>query len=609
MERMVNDMVKIDMGREPYPFICPECGGEVLDNGRDFSLQPLLNRIFLTINDQRVSIGSYLENYITVSAHFGDKVMDTAIQTVRCEGAKPDESQLTELTVSMESVVRQLEAQMQMGKGELTNLVSLQREENGNLWDKFQECREDVERGETLSKEDVNFLQTYPQAHTKILKCIRSRDLSNEQVREQELNEFLDVLVDLCDADGTNKRGKSVSGAKFTVQAAWCFTIDPITGVGVPDMLYLELDDKTKEVCSSRDACCPHCHKAVSKHFGACPQKIIGVLGGQSTGKTTYMAAFADVLDHTNLDDLPFTISYAPEGDAQWRRFQSSSKDGNFGAMWAYQNGYNAQKTDLQSESAVSLSFLVSPKENGKIPTIYVLADIPGEIFNGAEGNKVSETIQNSRKIFQYCQARLMTLSCDPDDAQIAAANFNEWISQFPKVNVPSAFLLTKFDRSRKKPAVNLAFPIDPTEYQAYVPGKNGVGVYNIDRMGTLCRYAKQQEDALSPNLFTNLLNAMQKEQQDDTSEIALNAFLTNSGTANYIDYTDADDEEKRRDRVSVARSGRYGILAPILWILALDGYIEPGRRKDELLSHSAAAEQHLQRLWKKELYLPESAD
>ncbi len=43
-----------------------------------------------------------------------------------------------------------------------------------------------------------------------------------------------------------------------------------------------------------------------------------------------------------------------------------------------------------------------------------------------------------------------MTLSCDPDDAQIAAANFKEWINQFSRVNVPSAFLLTKFDRVKR---------------------------------------------------------------------------------------------------------------------------------------------------------------
>ena len=144
---------------------------------------------------------------------------------------------------------------------------------------------------------------------------------------------------------------------------------------------------------------------------------------------------------------------------------------------------------------------------------------------------------------------------------------------------MPSAFLLTKFDRSEKRPAVSLAYPMNPTEYQPYVRGKDGVGVYNIDRMSTLCRYAKQQEDLLSPNLFTNLLNAMQQEEADPT-EIALNAFLLNSGTANYIDYVDADDEEKQKDRVSVARSERYGVLAPILWLLALDGYIRAGLRR-----------------------------
>ena len=76
-----------------------------------------------------------------------------------------------------------------------------------------------------------------------------------------------------------------------------------------------------------------------------------------------------------------------------------------------------------------------------------------------------------------------------------------------------------------------------------------------------------------------------------------------------YIDYVDADDEEKQKDRVSVARSERYGVLAPILWLLALDGYILPGYGENEMLTYSAAAEEQLQKLWRKELYRPEDVD
>lgn len=596
-------------GHSAYPFVCPECGEEVRDNTRCFSLQPLMNHIVLSFDGTRTSIGSKLNDFIVLSARFGADVLGNPIKTVRCESAKPEREQLSKIVVSVESILQQLEEQMQLERGDLAKLVTFQREEGGNLWDKYEEYREVIRDGKRTTDEDLAFCMTYARAHDLILKNIHSRDLSNKQMREQELNEFLDILVELSNAEKQDHNGNSMLASKYQIAAAWCYTVDPTTSVEVPDMLYLELaDEHGSEVCSSKDSCCPYCRKEISKHFGACPQKIIGVLGGQSTGKTTYMAAFADMLDRTNLDDLPFTISYEPEGDAQWRRFQASSKDGNFGAMWAYQNGYNAQKTDLQSESAVSLSFLVSPKEKGKIPTVYVLADIPGEVFNGAEGNKVSDTIQNSRKIFQYCQARLMTLSCDPHDAQIAAANFNEWLSQFPKVNIPAAFLLTKFDRSQNTPAVKLAYSLNQAEYKPYVPGANHTAVYNIERMSTLCRYAKQQSDRLSPNLFTILLNAMQAEQSDP-SEIALTAFLINSGTAGYIDYTTADDVEQKKDRVSVARSERYGVLAPILWLLALDGYIKPGRREDELLTHSPAAEAQLQELWNKELHQPDGTD
>ena len=50
-------------------------------------------------------------------------------------------------------------------------------------------------------------------------------------------------------------------------------------------------------------------------------------------------------------------------------------------------------------------------------------------------------------------------------------------------------------------------------------------------------------------------------------------------------------------------------MLAPILWLLALDGYILPGYGENEMLTYSAAAEEQLQKLWRKELYRPEDVD
>ena len=40
-------------GEKAYPFVCPECGEEVRGNKRHFSIQPLLNRIMLTIEGNR----------------------------------------------------------------------------------------------------------------------------------------------------------------------------------------------------------------------------------------------------------------------------------------------------------------------------------------------------------------------------------------------------------------------------------------------------------------------------------------------------------------------------------------------------------------------------
>lgn len=120
-------------GEKAYPFVCPECGEEVRGNERHFSIQPLLNRIMLTIEGNRTSIGEELERFITVYASFGAEFLSSPLQTVQCETAKPERAQLTSLKISMESLLNQMEVQMQLEKGILRKIVHYQQVEGGNL--------------------------------------------------------------------------------------------------------------------------------------------------------------------------------------------------------------------------------------------------------------------------------------------------------------------------------------------------------------------------------------------------------------------------------------------------------------------------------------------
>ena len=83
-------------GEKAYPFVCPECGEEVRGNERHFSIQPLLNRIMLTIEGNRTSIGEELERFITVYASFGAEFLSSPLQTVQCETAKPETAYILE---------------------------------------------------------------------------------------------------------------------------------------------------------------------------------------------------------------------------------------------------------------------------------------------------------------------------------------------------------------------------------------------------------------------------------------------------------------------------------------------------------------------------------
>lgn len=74
------------------------------------------------------------------------------------------------MKISMESLLNQMEVQMQLEKGILRKIVHYQQVEGGNLADKYQDLYRDVAAGKTLSREDSGFLFDYAQAHDKILK-------------------------------------------------------------------------------------------------------------------------------------------------------------------------------------------------------------------------------------------------------------------------------------------------------------------------------------------------------------------------------------------------------------------------------------------------------
>ena len=81
-----------------------------------------------------------------------------------------------------------------------------------------------------------------------------------------------------------------------TIKIGWRYKT--LNNREVPHSLVV-VDGSSRHDCTV--CCCKHCFKPILKELGAYPQKIIGLLGSQQTGKTTYLAALTDSLVHGNI--------------------------------------------------------------------------------------------------------------------------------------------------------------------------------------------------------------------------------------------------------------------------------------------------------------------
>lgn len=83
-------------------------------------------------------------------------------------------------------------------------------------------------------------------------------------------------------------------------------------------------------------------------------------------------------------------------------------------------------------------------------------------------------------------------------------------------------------------------------------------------------------------------------------------AFPVCSGTDRYAEIGTAPDSQKERnDRYRAAKESRYGVLGPLMWLLALQGILPIGRGKSDILQYDDATNQKLQERFQKELFRP----
>lgn len=614
------------MSNPNYEYVCIECGVREIHNRRFFPLDELLRIFVLPLPGAANNLRDYLRAALPafrVGALFGGQVLGTEVLTRQADSQKdfsaaPDD--MTPVALSMTGVLHTIERQLDLPEGTLAALVAAVPPAMG-----FNSLLQDLEHSARLDGTEDPLLHAY-RALERALTPFLNSALGNADTRQTECAALLDALRQLVDADPSVRFSDDGTDLVFlpdkahVVYAAWTYSPDPLSHVNAPAALVVyDADDHNRPVRSCSQSCCPHCHKPLPRSFGSYRQVTVGVLGGQSTGKTTYLAALTDCLNWDPImNDLPVSVACGDEQDPQWKRFRAVpqgalEEDASAaGPLWFYRNGYRARKTELTKTDAASLTFLVTPR--GGEPIIYVLADIAGEAFTGEREGTASQAAEEQKALLRNCDALFMVFSCDPKDLRVEATRYIEWMRGFENESligqgVPAALLLTKADElftdgQRSRVQQDLVTSLRLLERTAPVVNRR----YNVEPMSALCRLSFRCADQLAPGLMTSLQNMLCAAAGGELSRVEMAAFSVCSGTAGYVEFgtdSEPDISAQRAARYRAARESRTGITAPLLWLLALHGLLPAGRGQSALLQYDDQTQQALDRQLREELRFP----
>lgn len=620
------------MAKQSYPYVCIECGVREAHNRRFFPLDELL-RIFRVATSAGTNVQECLKYALPdfqVGAVFGEPVLGVRVP-VRPEDTQADllwanEKVMAPVRLSMAGVLAAIETQLGLKAGTLCTLI-LEVPDNGsfNMW---------LQEAENDPAPDEHTLQVQRLYHAleQALLPYLDAELGNADIRKDQCVKTVDMLRLLVDADPSmhidpvEGQMRYIQDRAAVVYAAWTYTTDPLSHVEIPAGLsiFAPDDPKDNKVYKCTESCCPYCHRPLPKSFGAYRQVTVGVLGGQSAGKTTYLAALADSLSRDAImSEMPFFVSRGDDEDPQWKRFRAEPKRSEKGAqesaggpLWMYRSGYRVRKTELTRTDAASLTFRVEPK-NGE-PVLYVLADIAGEAFTGERAVTARRAAEQQKALLSNCDALFMVFSCDPGDLTVDASDYISWMKDFTRENligegVPAALLLTKADKMFAGADLMDEFIVRRRLTCAMRGLSRTVPVvdrqYNVEAMSALCRLTMDCADNMAPGLTSGLRSMLRAAAGGDQSRIEMAAFPVCAGTDGYVEIGTNADEEACEARYAAARRTRYGVLGPLLWLLALRDILPAGRGQNGFLEYDDRTRAQLQALLREELRCPSDSD
>jgi len=333
--------------------------------------------------------------------------------------------------------------------------------------------------------------------------------------------------------------------------------------------------------------CCGKCRRPISWEMGAYKQKVIGILGTQAVGKTTYLMALADVMPQVKFKNM----SMVSAADPQWDRVKAKN-----GLLWKYQHGFSPEKTQVKEGAAPALTFKVKKNEDPE-PILYTLADIPGEVFYDSEHQKYPQSLTNAIKNLLLASDSLILVvnsdqlqKMEAEEAAIektreaggsrlekdSAKILDSFKQYIQKEKISTAVVLTAADKlGDLRKLLGLAFDIRNVQPLAMSgeteKEKEGIA-FNDEMMATVSRAVSEYMNSR----FSQFMHNLQMSFIPKGSALA--AFAVSSGTQCAEEFDPSFDKTKTNERYAKMCEARFGIAAPLLWLLACDGLLDPGR-------------------------------
>lgn len=474
--------------------------------------------------------------------------------------------------------------------------------------------------GELPSEEDENRLRVLCQQFA-MLPGVQLSRMTAAGMQDAQIVSVLSIILSFAREEADAGRQNYASE---TLMVGWRYQL--INGIQMPHSLVV-VGATSREANHCNKCCCDKCRRELPTEMGAYPQRIIGILGTQATGKTTYLAALANAIDvgeattytQSNGDQQYANIKIDHNAnDPQWKRVQAephtdASGESKIGALWLYQNGYPPQKTKPEALEAPALTFLIT---GAKGTTMYTLADIAGEAFT--KDDRYEQYLDKMRKLLYSSDALMMVISTGQMDNgskaevnQKLILNPSEILTYYkdflPNRPIPTAVVMTSADKINAgdlRQPLNLAYDIRKCRPLVWDGRRNHL-VYNVEAMATSVQavwvYINKYFGTFMENLFSYLKKSGKQEPK-------VAAFAVSSGTQCAPHYfgDDVDEaynsDEQRKERYAQMRQNRFGITAPFLWLLACDEMLEIGRVNTEYNDYTNRIQTAIADLLKKRL-------